>query len=43
MITKTTIPIVEAINIDLEAEAKGTYHASISNGKITYNGVIVFE
>jgi hypothetical protein len=40
---KTLINNGEAINIDLEAEAKGTYNASISNGKVTYNGVIVFE
>ncbi len=40
---KTLINNGEAINIDLEAEAKGTYNASISNGTTTYNGVIVFE
>lgn len=31
------------IKLNLEAEAKGIYHAVLSNGKKNYNGKIVFE
>ncbi len=44
LIQQTKVEMNEdKIKLNLEAEAKGVYHATLSNGKKSYGGKIVFE
>ena len=44
LIQQKTLEMIEGkIKLNLEAEAKGIYNVTLSNGKKSYNGKIVFE